>query len=68
MPARQATSIEQRQEMMRLVEKGYTDAGVAEQVGVSYWTARTWIRIGKKCGVEQLASCYGRPRAGPLAG
>jgi len=68
MPARQATTIEQRQEMMRLVEKGYTYAGVAEQVGVSYWTARKWIRIGEKCGVEQLASCYGRPRAGPLAG
>lgn len=68
MPARQATTIVQRQEMLRLVEKGYTYAEVAEQVGVSFWTARKWIRIGKKCGVEQLASCYGRPRAGPLAG
>jgi len=46
MPARQATTIEQRQEMMRLVEKGYTYAGVAEQVGVSYWTARKWMQIG----------------------
>jgi transposase len=68
MPARQATTIGQRQEMMRLVEEGNTYAGVAEQLGVSFWTARKWIRIGKRCGVEQLASCYGRPRAGPLAG
>jgi len=68
MPARQATTITQRQEMLRLVAKGYTYASVAEQVGVSFWTARKWIRIGKKYGMEQLASCYGRPRAGPLAG
>ena len=46
MPARQATTIEQRQEMMRLVEEGHTYAGAAEQVGVSYWTARKWMQIG----------------------
>lgn len=68
MPARQATTIGQRREMMRLVEEGNTYAGVAEQLGVSFWTARKWIRIGKRYGVENLASCYGRPRAGPMAG
>jgi len=36
MPARQATKIEQRQVMLRLVEIGYTYAKVAEQVGMSY--------------------------------
>ena len=68
MPARQATAIGQRREMMRLAEEGQTYAGVAEQVGVSFWTARKWIRQGKKSGLEKLASCYGRPATGPLAG
>lgn len=68
MPATQATTIAQRREMMRLVEEGYTYAEVAQQTGVSFWTARKWIRIGKKYGVQNLASSYGRPRAGPLHG
>ena len=68
MPATQATTIGQRREMMRLVEAGHTYEKVAKQVGVSFWTARKWIRIGKRYGVENLASCYGRPRAGPMAG
>ena len=68
MPDRQATSIGQRSEMMRLVEEGRTYAEVAEQVGVSYWTARKWIRRGKRGGLENLASSYGRPALGPLGG
>lgn len=68
MPATQATTIGQRREMMQVVEEGHTYAGVAEQIGVSFWTARKWIRIGKRSGKENLASCYGRPRAGPMAG
>ena len=74
MPATQATTIGQRREMMQLVEAGHTYAGVAAQIGVSFWTARKyprgmiWIRIGKRSGQEHLASCYGRPRAGPMAG
>ena len=68
MPATQATSIAQRREMMRLVEEDQTYAGVAERVGVSFWTARKWIRQAKRCGLENLASCYGRPTTGPLAG
>ncbi len=68
MPATQATSIAQRREMLRLVEVGEPYASIAEQVGVSFWTARKWIRIGKKYRVEHLASVYGRPRAGALAG
>jgi len=68
MPARQATSIAQRREMLRLAEEGQSYAGVAEQEGVSFWTARKWIRRGKKSGLEKLGSCYGRPATGPLAG
>lgn len=67
MPARQATTLAQRREMLRLVEEeGYTYAAVAAQVGVSFWTARKWIRRGKCHGAENLASCYGRPAKGPL--
>lgn len=67
MPARQATSIAQRREMLRLVEEGNTYAEVAKQVGVTIWTARKWIRRGKKVGKENLASRYGRPATGHLA-
>jgi len=67
MPARQATTLVQRREMLRLVEEeGATYAAVAAQIGVSFWTARKWIRRGKRDGVEHLGSCYGRPAKGPL--
>jgi len=68
MPARQATSIAQRREMMRLAEEGHTYTAIAEQIRVSFWTTRKWIRHGKRCGSEKLASCYGRPLTGPMAG
>lgn len=68
MPETQATTIAQRREMMLLVEEGHTYAEVAEQMGVSFWTARKWIRQAKRCGLESLGSCYGRPGAGSLAG
>ena len=67
MPATQATTIAQRHEMMRLTEEGYTYAEATQQTGVSFWTARKWVRIGKKHGTQKIASSYGRPRAGPLA-
>jgi len=67
MPARQATTLSQRREMLRLVEEeGSPYTAVAEQVGVSFWTARKWIRRGKRHGVENLGSCYGRPAQGSL--
>ena len=68
MPATQATTIAQRREMMLLAEEGHSYAAVAEQLGVSFWTTRKWIRQGKRGGLESLASCYGRPATGPLAG
>ncbi len=67
MPATQATTIAQRREMMLLVEEGHTYAAVAEHIGVSFWTARRWIRQTKRCGLESLVSCYGRPATGPLS-
>ena len=68
MPATQATSIAQRCEMMRLDEEGHTYAAVAKRMGISFWTVRKWLRQGKRSGTEKLASCYGRPPTGPLAG
>ena len=57
MPARQATTLAQRREMLRLVEdEGYTYAAVAEQVGVSFWSARKWIRRGRRESGQQLRS------------
>ena len=58
MPATQATTTGQRREMLQLMEAGHTYAEVAEQIGVSFWTARKWLRIGKRSGKEHLASCY----------
>ena len=66
MPAGQATTLGQRRELLRLAEEGHTYAAVAEHVGVSFWTARKWIRRGKRAGAVHLASCYGRPATGPL--
>lgn len=67
MSARKATSVSQRREMLHLADKDCTFAEVAEEVGVSFWTARKWIRQGKKVGEENLASSYGRPVTGPMA-
>ena len=50
MPAIQATSMAQRREMMHLVEEGHTYVSVAKEMGVSFWTARKWIRQGKRVG------------------
>jgi transposase len=68
MPATQTTTIAERREMIGLVEEGHTYASAADQAGVSFWTARKWIRQAKRHGIESLASCYGRPRTGPLSG
>jgi transposase len=67
MPARQATTLVHRRELLRLAEEeGYTYAAIAKQVGVTFWTARKWIRRGKRDGAENLGSYYGRPARGHL--
>ena len=67
MPATRATTVAQRREMMLLAEEGYPYTAIAEQVGVSFWTARKWVRQAKRGGLETLGSCYGRPATGPLS-
>ena len=68
MAGRRATSLAQRCELNKMVNDGCTYAEAAEQVGVSYWVGRKWIRRWKRGGLENLASCYGRPKTGPMAG
>jgi hypothetical protein len=68
MAATQETTIEQRRKMVDLAAEGNTYEAVAEQMSVSFWTARKWIRRGKRNGKEGLASCYGRPKTGPMGG
>ncbi|MCK4977987.1 MAG: helix-turn-helix domain-containing protein [Anaerolineales bacterium] len=52
MPATQATTVAQRRKMMHLAEEGHTYAAIAEQVRVSFWAARRWIRQAKRGGLE----------------
>lgn len=67
MPATQATHLQQRQEMVRLAEVGQTYQAVAGQTGVSFWTARKWIRRAKQGGLAGLVVGQGRPATGPMA-
>jgi hypothetical protein len=68
MPATRATTVQQRQEMARLADGGESYQAVADQVGVSFWTARKWIRRGRKGGLAALVTTFGRPATGPMAG
>jgi hypothetical protein len=68
MPATRATTVQQRQEMARLAGQGESYQAVANQNGVSFWTARKWIRRAKQDGLSGLVTPYGRPATGPLSG
>ena len=52
MPATLATTVAQRREMMLLAEEGYPYTAIAEQVEVSFWTVRKWVRQAKRGGLE----------------
>ena len=41
MPATRATTVQQRQEMARLADQGESYQVVADQIGVSFWSAAT---------------------------
>ncbi|MBU0702609.1 MAG: helix-turn-helix domain-containing protein [Chloroflexi bacterium] len=68
MPATQATTVQQREKMVRLADQGETYQSVADQTGVSYWTARKWIRQARRGGLAALVTTYGRPDTGPMSG
>lgn len=67
MPATRPTTLQQRQEMVRLAQAGYTTQMIASQMGVSRWTARKWRRRGRSGDPAALVSAWGRPATGPLA-
>lgn len=67
MPATRATTIQQRQEIMQLVQAGYSFHSIADQVDISYWAARKWARRTRSGDLTTLVSAMGRPVTGPLA-
>ena len=67
MPATRATTVQQRQEMARLADQGESYQSVADQAGVSFWTARKWIRQARRGGLPALVTTLGRPASGPLS-
>ncbi len=67
MPATRPTTLQQRHEMVRLGQAGFTHQMIAEQLGVSRWTARKWRRRGRSGEPAALVSVLGRPATGPLA-
>jgi Homeodomain-like domain len=68
MPVTRATNVQQRQEIARLANEGQSQQAVADQLGVSFWTARKWIRRANQGGLAALVTNLGRPETGPMAG
>jgi hypothetical protein len=67
MPATRATTVQQRQEMARLADQGESYPAVADQTGVSFWTARKWIRRAKQGDLAALVTILVRPASGPMS-
>jgi transposase len=60
-PTWSESSIEQRQEIIRLHQSGLTYAAIAEQVGCSLWTVGRWVRAWQRAGEAGLAYKSRRP-------
>ena len=67
MPATRITNVHQRQQMARLAAEGQPYQAIADQEGVSFWTARKWVRRAKTGGLAALVTHFGRPPSGPMA-
>ena len=67
MPATRATAVQQRQEMAQLADQDETYQSVADQTGVSFWTAQKWIRRARRGGLAALVTTFGRPATGPMS-
>jgi hypothetical protein len=67
MPATRMTTVQQRQEMAHLAAAGQPYQAIADQIGVSFWTVRKWIRRTNKGGLAALLTQFGRPPRGPMA-
>ena len=66
MPGTRSTTVQQRQEMFRLAGEHQTYRAIGDQMQVSSWTARKWVRRAKTGGLSVLISTLGRPPIGPL--
>jgi transposase len=67
MPATRATTLQQRQRIMELVQGGHSYNDIAQMLGLSYWTIRKWSQRTRGGEMSRLVSAMGRPRRGPLA-
>jgi len=67
MPATRATTVQQRQQIMELVQNGHSCAAIAQQLKLSYWTVRKWSRRTRGGDASHLVTTLGRPATGPLA-
>jgi Homeodomain-like domain-containing protein/integrase-like protein len=67
MPATRMTTVQQRQEMAHLAAAGQPYQVIADQIGVSFWTARKWIRRANQGGLAALLTHCGPPTRGPMA-
>lgn len=67
MPATRATTIQQRQRIMELVQAGHPYGEIAQMLNLSYWSIRKWAQRTHSGDLAQLVSAMGRPRRGPLA-
>jgi putative transposase len=66
MPATRPTTIQQRQDILRLAESGMTVEAIAEDLHLAARTVRKWRQRARLGGVAALVSCIGRPPSGPL--
>jgi hypothetical protein len=53
--------------MVHLAGQGKSYQAVADQTGVSFWTARKWIRRGRQGGLASLVTTFGRPATGSMS-
>jgi hypothetical protein len=53
--------------MACLADQGESYQAVANQTGVSFWTARKWIRQAGRGGLVALVTTFGRPATGPMS-
>lgn len=61
------TTLEERHQILELVQAGLTDKEIAQQMGWSARTVRKWRRRGQRQGRTGLASPMGRPACGALS-
>ena len=67
MPSTRATTIHQRQEMLRLAEMGLETSAIAQQLHLSPRTVRKWRQRARRGGLAALVTRLGCPARGALA-